>query len=205
MGDDNKKVIRIHSDFDFAADARRNRLLEKLKRQYEPGPMRPRLCLVYEEGGIMLEQPKLAWEFYAGMGDTALHDLQPEEAQTAQELLQSGKIVPCGTDTIYGQTNFFVIKHFDDVNWGKLQNGELIIYEMAHHTNFPDTIIHPGPMQEAAVNVLAHRMEYADFADISYSDPIRLRSGEVIQPIITDRNVSAMLQRRQDFLQQNLG
>ncbi len=60
--------------YDFALDASKSDLENKVKVRYEPGPIRHRLYEIFEEAGQPVARQKFAWMYYAGMGDVDLYD-----------------------------------------------------------------------------------------------------------------------------------
>ncbi len=92
--------------YNYELDAAKARLQDKLKARYEPGPMRTRLYEVFEEAGQPVKEKKLAWMFYAGMGDVDLHDVPELEINAAETLLKDGIIVPTFDEDYYNVKKF---------------------------------------------------------------------------------------------------
>ncbi len=175
----------------------RSQILNKTKRQYEPGPMRPKLCLMLKETGEKTSSLKLRWMYYAGMGDVDFSPLSKKvEKNAAKQLIKEGYLVPMQKDNIYGVTHFQHLKHFDDVNWGRTKNGDFIIYDLSdniHQPQWPDMVIRPDAQYDAAIEMLKSRIEY----EKTWEDaPLTLKDGTRITPILTDESVIKIRKRQ---------
>ena len=182
--------------YDFAADAARQHLQDKIKERYEPGPMRPRLCEVTARHATT---PKLQWMFNAGMGDIGFHDVTKEETAAAKHLLEQGILVRTFEHEHYS-SKYRTIKHFDDVNFGLDANGGFVIFELTKwlpEPDMPDLVIRPDKEYDAVINRLKGRIDLPYPHGITVDDDrLQLKGGPLIQPIITDPNRVRIMQRQ---------
>jgi len=162
-----------------AEDARDN-LLCRIKKQYQAGPMAPRLVVVTGIDGIVAPDMRLQWEYYAGMGDTDLHDLSPREAKAANELVEQGYIVPTFDSSITPGWTTKLYEHFDDVNWGYNQDGVTVIYDLLNNRG----VLTLDESHTPAIEELHRRIEYVK----TMMDQAIVVEGQKISPILTDRN-----------------
>lgn len=183
--------------YDFAADAARQHLQDKLKERYEPGPMRPRLCEVTTPHATT---PKLQWMFNAGMGDISFHDVKKEETAAAKHLLEQGILVRTFEYEHYS-SKYRTIKHFDDVNFGLDANDGIVIFELTKwlpKPYMPDLVIRPDEQYDAALKNLRTRMGFEpSIGKVLIDDtPLQLKGGPLVRPIITDPNRVRIMQRQ---------
>lgn len=172
-------------------------LLDKIKRQYEPGPMRPCLYEVFAKAGRKLDQPSYEWMFYAGMGDVDMHPAAPEEAVAACALIKECKLVPTFEENFWGKF-IRLVSHFDDVNFGMDDRDKVVMYDLATSEGFPDTVVDAN---EKVAKKLTDRIDFSiPHHAVKVSErPIRLRNGSVIRPIITDAAQIAIQKRQEEF------
>ncbi len=188
--------------YNYELDAAKARLQDKLKARYEPGPMRTRLYEVFEEAGQPVKEKKLAWMFYAGMGDVDLHDVPELEINAAETLLKDGIIVPTFDEDFYNVKKIRRLLHFDDVNFGLDENDGIVIFELVKwlpEPDRPDLVIRPDEKYDAAIKKLRQRMDSTLDSNLALVDekPLQLKGGPLIKPIITDTNrVGIMLRQR---------
>lgn len=182
-------------DHSAQASGKRSRLLAQVKGQSEPGAMRPRLCFLIAEDGRAVTPPQLKWEFYAGMGNTDLATPAPDDQKAAHELLESGQLVPAQADMMSPWHKIRLLKHFDDVCWGRLPDNELVMYELRDYAQ-QDTLIKPDATHAAAVAWLDKRIQYGGtMTDTPLA--VRTATGPVIvTPILTDKTLIAIRQRQ---------
>lgn len=165
-------------------------LLSKVKSQFEPGPMRPQLYSMLNKDGSQPSELKLQWMYYAGMGDVAFHDLANDnEKAAALKFIAEGRFVPEEISDHYGRA-IQRIKHFDDVNWGKKSDGNIIMYDLSHNDfrpDWPDMVITLDDRHKAALEALRKRMEYSVSIGKTWEDdPITLKDGTEVTPILTN-------------------
>jgi hypothetical protein len=79
------------------------------------------------------------------------------------------------------------IDNFDDVNWAKLSDGRVVIYELAITEDFKDKLIIPSGLQLCGVKLLEKRMHFGlSIGKVMEDDPVTLKDGTKITPILTD-------------------
>jgi hypothetical protein len=166
-------------------------VLSKAKRQYEPGPFRPQICNVIEDHGQKVSGLKLQWLSYAGMGDTHLSEYWVDnELEVAEALINEGRLVPTFKEDFYRVMQIQRVLHFDDVKWAKLSDGRVVIYDLAIADDFEDQLIIPEGVQLKGVETLRRRMEisasYTNIGKTFEDDPITLKDGTTITPVLTD-------------------
>lgn len=165
-------------------------LLSRIKAQHEPGPMRSQLYSMLDKDGKQPSDLRLQWMFYAGMGDVAFRDLSNKaEEKAARKFITEGRFVPEAIENHYGQV-IQRIKHFDDVNWGKTADGDIIMYDLSFNEfqpDWPDMVITLDERHAAALEALRNRMEYGTSIGKTWEDdPITLKDGTEITPILTN-------------------
>lgn len=179
-------------------------ILERVKAQYEQGPMRSKLCEIFEVTEHTLPQPVYEWMYYAGMGEVAFNDAGKNEPPAIKKLLEQGRLVPTFEDDHYGIKKFRVLQHFDDVKFGVDEDGKLLIYDFmysADQPDIPDRVIRMDEKYDAVINQLKKRMDFSvpHHAVTIDNAPIRLRGGPVIRPVITDSGLIELRRRQKEF------
>lgn len=188
--------------YDFALDASKSDLENKVKVRYEPGPIRHRLYEIFEEAGQPVARQKFAWMYYAGMGDVDLYDANKKDVPAIQTLLKDGILVPTFEEDFYGVKNIRRLMHFDDVNFGLEKNGGIVIFELVKWLStpdMPDLVIRPDEKYDAVISKLKGRMESSLPSHNALVDetPLQLKGGPLVHPIITDPNrVRVMMRQR---------
>lgn len=169
-----------------------NRLLDKLKDQYTGGPIRPLLYQILPTGGLELPGGPLSyqWMYYAGMGDTALHPIHPEQARVVIKLISEGRLVPTFEEDFY-DARIRRIEHFDDVKFGLDEEDRIVAYDFALNApgeNNPDPLLTTDKIHPGAIKRITSRMDFSIAAHAITADPdaIRLVGGPTIRPILTD-------------------
>jgi hypothetical protein len=189
--------------YDFEFDATKTRLEDSLKARYEPGSMRPRLYETFNELGAPCDPRKFEWMYYAGMGSVGLHDTTEQVTKAALDLLNAGRIVPTFKESFYGIKDICLIQHFDDVRFGLITSGEIVIYDLLPKDvpNLPDPVIMPDESHSVAIAKLRERMNYPfpNYAVVIDESPLQLRGGPVIRPLITDPGLAAQRLRQMAF------
>lgn len=182
----------------YAEERERRSLLNKLKDQYEPGPMREQLFEVRAVDGQPLAKPSYEWMHYAGMGDVDLVETDPEEEVAIKQLLKEGKIVPTLSESFQmGHMTLRRLKHFDDVNFGLDADSSPIIFEYGVGKGAVDPIIRPDQEYDPVIDQLRRRLEYGR-AKID-SDPIQLHDGPTVWPVHTDQRFFNLRERQQAY------
>ncbi len=185
---------------DYAAE---QTLLSRIKAQHEPGAMRPQLYSMLDKNGKPPSNLRLQWMFYAGMGDVAFHDLvNKAEEDAARKFIAEGRFVPEAIEDHYGRA-IQRIKHFDDVNWGKTTDGSVIMYDLSFNEfqpDWPDMVITLDERHTAALAALRKRMEYSTPIGKTWEDdPIMLKDGTEITPILTNLDQIHLRMRQKDI------
>ena len=126
---------------------------------------------------------KLQWLRSEGMGSVDLYDLSDSYYQIASKLLYKGELVPTST-TDWDNKPIQLISHFDNVNWGKTEDGNLIIYTLINNPNpeQEDEIIALNETHYASLDLLKKTTTVEDA-------PITLQNGSKITPILTNQGV----------------
>ena len=119
--------------------AREEKLLRQIRIQdlAAAGPMKPRIVQVIKVDDNTADEQDLQWEYYAGMGDTAVMPLGPEDHAAAARLIENGSLVATFE---YEATPIHTVRlceHFNDVRWGIDKNETVVAYKLwpAHHAD----------------------------------------------------------------------
>ena len=188
------------SKFDFKVDAEKTKLLSQHKYQDEPGAMRPRMFKVLTNNNTPTSHFKLQWMYYGGMGNFDLSNLHsPTQNKAAKQLIKDGKLVPTSTQEHY-ELKIQRLTHFDDVNWAKTPDGNLIIFNLCAFNNrpeWPDEVITPDETHDTAIASLKAKTEYGKTME---DEPITLRDGSQVIPILTDTRLIEFRKRQQGLI-----
>ncbi|MEZ5903140.1 MAG: hypothetical protein R3D88_07530 [Alphaproteobacteria bacterium] len=173
-------------------------VIDRVKHRDVWGPMRPKLFGVVDSSGETLSKLRLQWMYYAGMGDVALDNLKSDNEKIILDyLIDQGIVVPTHIEDHYGICDIQNYQHFDDVNWAYVKGDQIAIYRLSQNPYFPDAedeLISTNEQHEKAIAHLTHLFK---MGSAMVDDPITLKSGEQIIPIITGREQVALRQRQQ--------
>lgn len=175
-------------------------ILNKVKWQYEPGTMRRTLCEIFKEHGQILAEPVHKWQISTGgFGGLEFIPTTDDENLAIKELRESGRILPTFEDDIYG-IGYRYIHHFDDVRFGMDKDERIIIFDLSQRADMPeDLVIRPDEAHKAAIERIRKNIEAQNNSIYVDPNPIQLRGGPTIHPIVTDRSQIELRKRQNEF------
>ena len=168
----------IDESFDIAAKD----LLDRVKAQDTPWKAQPRLCSVFREKGKNLPKPILKWALQGGEeeGGDIMIPLQGEQLETANRLLQAGCLVPTWKNSELGEV-FHQVEHFDDLAWGRTENGAMVVYRLNKDPEQLDDIMFAHEIPEA----LRYYSERGIEQTYMNGEAITLKGLGTVTPVLT--------------------
>lgn len=178
--------------------------LDRVKYRASWGASKPALTEIFKQAGQKLEKPIIAWHHYAGMGDYINTAANEEDAALAREFITAGLIVPTFQRDVMDMEYYTELKHIDDVNWGRNAEGQLVFYELSQNPHYPDIEDICIPLDKKHKKVMDHVVHHLGMGSATEDDPITLKSGEIITPIIMGYNDGGIRQRQKGILPSQL-